>query len=152
VTTGGFVYSSPAVANGVVYTASEDAKLYALNANSGAILWTGTMGGDVVFSGATVANGVVYVGNEGDRKLYAFNANGCGASTCSPLWTAATGDLIDSSPAVSDGMLYFGSNDGSLYAYALDAGNNAAYRYRNNRQPPSYGSLHPDFRLKAVKH
>ena len=37
-TTGGAVYSSPAVANGVVYVGSEDANIYGLNAATGAEL------------------------------------------------------------------------------------------------------------------
>ena len=39
-TTGGAVESSPSVANGVVYAGSDDNNLYALNASSGALLWT----------------------------------------------------------------------------------------------------------------
>src|SRR5439155_502446 len=61
--------------------------------------------------------GVAYVGS-GDGKLYAFAAAGCGASTCAPLWTAATGGPIYSSPAVAGGTVYVGSNDDKLYAFA----------------------------------
>jgi glucose dehydrogenase len=39
-TTGGKVYSSPAVANGVVYVGSIDGNVYALNASTGALLWS----------------------------------------------------------------------------------------------------------------
>ena len=49
--------SSPAVANGVVYVASSSGKVYALNAQTGAKLWSYQTGGDVVSSPA-VANGV----------------------------------------------------------------------------------------------
>ena len=62
--------SSPAVANGVVYVGSCDNNVYALNASTGAELWsytTGTMG----VSSPAVANGVVYVGSD-DGKVYAF--------------------------------------------------------------------------------
>ena len=62
------MYSSPAVANGVVYVGSFDAKVYALNATTGATLWTATTGGDVISSPA-VANGVVYVGSDGHQVL-----------------------------------------------------------------------------------
>ncbi len=55
-----------------------------------------------------------------DGKLYAF-AVGCdsGGGTCTPLWTATTGDAINSSPAVADGVVYVGSGDGKLYAFAV---------------------------------
>jgi outer membrane protein assembly factor BamB len=74
--TGGFVYSSPAVANGVVYVGSSDKKLSAFKADGcgqvrcGA-LWTAETGGSV-YSSPAVANGVVYVGSF-DKKLYAFH-------------------------------------------------------------------------------
>lgn len=45
-------------------------------------------------------------------------------------------------------MVYVGSEDARLYAYALNAGSNAVHK-RNNTQPPSFTTLHPDFRLKA---
>ena len=44
--------------------------LNALNATTGATLWTGTAGGSVSSSPA-VANGIVYVASE-DDKIYAF--------------------------------------------------------------------------------
>ena len=68
--TGGYVLSSPAVANGVVYVGSRDYKLYALKAKTGVPLWSYATGGQVDSSPA-VANGVVYVGS-GDGKVYAF--------------------------------------------------------------------------------
>jgi outer membrane protein assembly factor BamB len=69
--TGYLVYSSPAVANGVVYVGSDDHKVYALNAKTGAKLWSYTAGTDVLPSPA-VANGVVYVVSWDDGKIYAF--------------------------------------------------------------------------------
>src|ERR1700731_2700448 len=45
---------------------------------------------------------VVLIGSM-DDKLYAFKANGCGQTICSPLWTALTGNWILSSPAVANG-------------------------------------------------
>jgi outer membrane protein assembly factor BamB len=58
----------------VVYVGSEDGKLYAFNAITGATLWTATTGA-AVDSSPAVANGVVYVGSY-DNKLYAFELNG----------------------------------------------------------------------------
>jgi outer membrane protein assembly factor BamB len=64
------VDSSAAVANGVVYVGSTDGNVYALNAKTGAKLWSGSTG-NAVFSSPAVANGVVYVGSF-DGKVYAF--------------------------------------------------------------------------------
>jgi outer membrane protein assembly factor BamB len=47
------------VANGVVYVSSD--KLYALNATTGAELWSSTTKAE---SAPTVANGVLYVGSD----------------------------------------------------------------------------------------
>ena len=68
--TGG-VDSSPAVANGVVYVGSYDHNGYALNARTGAKLWSYTTGNEIVHSSAAVANGVVYVSSN-DGNVYAF--------------------------------------------------------------------------------
>jgi len=111
-TTGFYVYSSPAVANGVIYIGSEDSKVYALKAKTGHKLWSYTAG-DLVASSPAVANGVVYVGSY-DRNLYALNAK-----TGAKLWSYATGDDGSSSPAVANGVVYVGSADGNVYA--LDA-------------------------------
>ena len=65
------VVSAPTVANGVVYVGSEDQKVYALNARTGAKLWSFNTG-NYVDSSPAVANGVVYVGSF-DKKVYAFS-------------------------------------------------------------------------------
>ncbi len=62
--------SSPGLANHVVYVGSEDGNVYALNAATGAKLWSYTTGNQV-FSSPAVANGMVYVGS-GDGNFYAF--------------------------------------------------------------------------------
>src|SRR5579862_528260 len=71
--------------------------------------WQGLMGELADFSSPAVVSGVVYIGST-DGNLYAFDANGCGNSECSALWTGFTGDAIYSSPAVADGVVYVGSN------------------------------------------
>jgi serine/threonine-protein kinase len=58
------------VANGVVYVGSVDNNVYALNAKTGAKLWSYTTANSVESSPA-VANGVVYVSSE-DNNVYAF--------------------------------------------------------------------------------
>jgi outer membrane protein assembly factor BamB len=132
--TGSFVESAPAVANGVVYVGSGIGKLYAFSAagttgcsgtpKTCTPLWTAaTTPGGSIESSPVVANGVVYVGSD-DDKLYAFSAAGttnCSGTpkTCTPLWTGATGYVIEfSSPAVANGVVYIGSADGNLYAFS----------------------------------
>ena len=46
--------------------------------------------------------------------MYALNA-----STGAKLWSYKTGDLVDTSPAVANGVVYVGSWDRKLYAFGL---------------------------------
>jgi eukaryotic-like serine/threonine-protein kinase len=102
------------VANGVVYVGS-DTNLYALNATTGAKLWSYTPAGGVISSPA-VANGVVYVGSfdKLNKNVYALNAK-----TGAKLWSYTTGGYVESSPAVSNGVVYIGSGGGKVYAFGL---------------------------------
>jgi outer membrane protein assembly factor BamB len=115
-TTSGLVHSSPSVVGGIVYVASEDEYLYALNATTGALLWSSIRTGGEIDSSPAVANGVVYVGS-GNNNLYAFDA-----TTGAVLWTAAAGGPIVSSPAVANGVVYVGSDDEYLYAINASTG------------------------------
>ena len=108
-TTGGDVWSSPAVANGTVYVGSYDNNTYALNATTGTKLWNYTTG-DNVESSPAVINGTVYVGSN-DGNVYALSA-----ATGAKVWSFTTGDYVFSSPAVVNGTVYVGSNDGNVYA------------------------------------
>ena len=109
-TVGSAIGSSPAVANGVVYVGSVDTKVYALNASTGALIWSYATG-NAVYCSPTVANGVVYIGSY-DHKIYALNA-GTGALK----WSYTTGNSVyNSAPAVANGMVYVGSYDDKIYA------------------------------------
>ncbi|HZS79488.1 MAG TPA: PQQ-binding-like beta-propeller repeat protein [Ktedonobacteraceae bacterium] len=137
--TGGSIFSSPVLFNGIVYAGSFDGHLYAFAADGcGRIncppLWMSTFLGDRLFSTPAVYNGVVYIGSY-DHRLYALSASGCGNFTCSPLWRSVpTGGQIDSSPlwvsppahdalfsspVIAKGAVYIGSLDHSLYAFHL---------------------------------
>jgi outer membrane protein assembly factor BamB len=103
--TGGGVFSSPAVAGGVLYIGAEDGHVYALNAATGAKRWSFPAGTD---SSPAVANGVVYIGS---GNMYALNA-----ATGARRWTFPAGGIDDSSPAVANGVVYIGSDNGHVYA------------------------------------
>ena len=115
-TTGGDVYSSPAVVNGVVYVGSDDKNLYAIDAATGKEKWRFATGSGVSSSPA-VSNGVVYVGST-DKNFYAIDA-----VTGKEKWRFATGYWGWSSPAVSNGVVYVGSYDNNLYAIDAVTGN-----------------------------
>ncbi|MBK7919598.1 MAG: PQQ-like beta-propeller repeat protein [Chloroflexi bacterium] len=62
-------FSSPAIADGIVYFGSWDQNLYAVNGRNGQQTWLFTTGGGV--SSPTIADGVVYVGSD-NGALYAI--------------------------------------------------------------------------------
>jgi len=109
------LYSSPVYDNGIVYIGSEDQNLYAYNSETGAKVWSASVG-DTVVSSPAVSNGTVYVGSF-DKNLYAFDA-----ATGTLKWKSATNDSIASSPTVSNGIVYVGSYDGGLYAFDATTG------------------------------
>jgi outer membrane protein assembly factor BamB len=159
--TGGGVFRAPAVADGLVYASSNDGRLYAWDAVTGASRWkveTGsssevvTVSGGLVYlgganvdfqafdaltgdlawstrlrgygAGAAVVDGVLYVGtNTGiPYKFYALDA-----ATGVPLWSRTIHDSVIAhgvldTPAVANGMVYVGAQDGNLYAMRAATG------------------------------
>ncbi len=113
---GDWVRSSPTVHNDLVFIASDDDNIYALNATTGEEIWRYTTG-DEVASSAAVAYGCVYVGSY-DRKIY------CLTETKGEfLWSFQTGGAIFSSPCVTENKVVFGSNDHKLYCLETTTGN-----------------------------
>jgi outer membrane protein assembly factor BamB len=137
--TNGAIYSSPAVAGGVVYIGSADGNLYAVEAAGGKLRWKFDAHGRVSSSPAVV-DGVVYVVSL-DGNLYAVDA-----ATGKQCWAFATEgehrftrpgnlgafpptevvpdpwDFFLSSPTVVGGAVYFGSGDGHVYAVDAKTG------------------------------
>jgi len=120
----GKVYT-PAAKNGIVYAASFDNNIYALD-YAGNLKWQSNIGSSMA-SPPIVYNNNLYGGS--DRDIYAiYIING------SEKWRYATNGLIESSPAVSQGIVFAGSNDHNIYA--LDAVNkNLRWKY------PAGGSI-----------
>ena len=131
--TGDRVVSSPVWHDEVLYFGSDDGNVYAVDAATGRQLWKRGTGGPVPATPA-VADGRVFVGSY-DGKFYALDAR-----TGAALWKFLTGgerrfeakglhgmqpsnqtlsdpfDVFLSSPVAAQGMVYFGSGDGHLYA------------------------------------
>lgn len=88
------MFSSPAVANGVVYVGSSSNKLHAFDAAGSANcsgspttcapLWSSAATGGIVFSSPAVANAMVHVGSVGG-KLHAFKLSL--AAVLAALWS-----------------------------------------------------------------
>ncbi len=119
-----YIVSSPAVAGGKVFTGGDDGYVYCLDARTGEFLWKTFVNGDVEYtygslvlkSSPAVVGGIVYVGSL-DGYFYALDAD-----TGNIVWSYNTNGYILSSPAVSDGAVYFTSEiPGTGMLYKLDA-------------------------------
>lgn len=115
--------SSPTVLAQTVYVGSGDHRIYALDAQSGALRWKFETG-NVVHASPAVAAGVLYIGSW-DRNLYALDA-----TTGALIWKFQTGDDTDiynqvgiaSSAAVAGDTVFFGCRDGHFYAVDAKTG------------------------------
>lgn len=103
--TGAPVFSSPIVHNGVVYIASTNGILTALDARSGHVLWK-FQSGSQFYSTPSISNGILYIGAL-NGQVYAIDAVSGQERWHSPVDSA--GAKIWSSPAVAGGLVIVGA-------------------------------------------
>jgi len=106
-------YSTPALVGGVLYFGAGK-HVYAVNEKDGAIKWQypadGTAATGEFNCPPAVADGKVFIGSE-DKNLSVFDA-----SSGALLWTVPTQGAVESSPTIDNGTVFFGCNDGNIYA------------------------------------
>ncbi len=102
------VYSSPAVADGIVVVGARDRKVHALDLATGKPKWEFTTRGDVDSSPA-ISGGRVFVGSR-DKKLYILDLK---TGQLAGEFTA--GRAITASPAIGEGVVVVGDTAGNLY-------------------------------------
>ncbi|MCE5272844.1 PQQ-binding-like beta-propeller repeat protein [bacterium] len=136
---GGRFFSSPVLSGGVLFAGCDDSCLYAVEAASGRGVWKFRSLAPVRSTPAVSEGVVCFTG--GDGSFYALRA-----SDGDTFWEFATRgenhyssgglfglagrdtvltdpwDFFDSSPAIWQGKVYFGSGDGSLYCLELATG------------------------------
>src|SRR5262249_47414718 len=124
-TTGGDVSATPAVANGIVYFPDFAGNFYAVNAQSGALVWkhqvadwTG-VGGDYARNDPAVYGGMVILGNQAGNNAFWNGSNFVGSGAIVMAVDANTGALkwktlveafptamVTSSPVINNGVAY----------------------------------------------
>lgn len=122
--TSGPIRSTPAVANGMLYFGSGDGRIYALNASTGAEIWSSDAGSPV-HSSPAVSGGQVYVASRAGVLLALDARSGKEQwqfrmkADLPYLWEF---DYWQSSPTVVGSTIYVGSGDGSVNAVDRSSG------------------------------
>lgn len=110
--TGGEVYSSPAIADGIIYVASKSGFLHAIDAGSGTEIWRVTVSNYVTRSSPAVVDGTVYIGGG-----FAFLA--IDAKTGQERWRVPVQYSGQATPTVAGGIVVVSSQEG--YVFGIDA-------------------------------
>lgn len=107
--------SAPVIGAGgaTLYVGTDAGTLYALDADTGDVRWTASLGSAA--STPALAGGRLYV-QTADGALYALPAGGCGAPTCAPTWEAPAGGGT-TQPAVAGGVVVTTSSEGLVQAF-----------------------------------
>lgn len=109
-TTGDEILSSPAYVNKTIVFGSTDGNVYCLNKSEGDLVWKVDLN-DRIISSPTV--------DEHDNNV--FIGSDEGNMTCLDVrdgtvkWSHSTGDKVQSTAAIKDNLVAFGSNNGYLY-------------------------------------
>jgi len=104
------VVSTPIADGNLIYLATSNDTLYAIDTGSGATKWAfGTKG--PIYSSPTIYNGYIYFGGS-DGYVYCLDK-----TTGYPRWVynAGTGKQFNSSPCIGDPYLYIGCTDSNMY-------------------------------------
>ena len=108
--TGNPISTSPAVANGTVYVTSGDGSLYAIDAQTGKKRWTWEYGGFLLGSPVVIGDAVIATSSLG--ALHVLDAIS-GRHRLSYSLNAS----VQSSPAVHEGKLFIGTDNGKVLAW-----------------------------------
>ncbi|MFA4955851.1 MAG: PQQ-binding-like beta-propeller repeat protein [Candidatus Methanoperedens sp.] len=111
--TNSFVESVPAVSNGIIYFGANDKRFYAIDAKDGTLKWMNNIALDGYTASAAVVDNTVYAIPK-DGSVYAFDI-----SNGDIIWSTLVGKIAESSPAIGEGVIAFGTDGGEIIA--LDA-------------------------------
>ena len=144
------VYSSPTIGkDGTIYIGSWDYKLYAINPD-GSVKWIHSTHGYVGYSDPVIANdGTIYIKHFWNSwlahgssfyELDAINPDGSQKLEISLHNDFSLDDVSFASPAVSsDGTIYLGASDRTLYAINSDGSKKWEYNTGDRSYKPSIG-------------
>ncbi|MEX1253960.1 MAG: PQQ-binding-like beta-propeller repeat protein [Dehalococcoidia bacterium] len=110
------LYGTPAITDDAIYVPGYDGTLYALDHETGEVLWLFETDGPII-GGVIADEAGIYFGSS-DGHVYALNPGG------SEMWAKPfeTGGAVQSTPALDGDMLYVTSLDSKLYALDASSG------------------------------
>ncbi|WP_439026778.1 outer membrane protein assembly factor BamB family protein [Haloarchaeobius sp. DT45] len=145
--TGTFVPCAPAVVDGVVYTAHSDGAVLALDAETGEEVWTHETNHNLWTRALTVHEGSVYVGTAGTMPAVVSGETdeskaglvvALDADSGEKQWEFGASDWF-TGPAVGDGLVFAGNEEGRFYALDAETGAEAwSWRGGGFQAPPAY--------------
>jgi outer membrane protein assembly factor BamB len=112
----GLIEFQPVLANGVLYYVNNGATAFAVNAKTGRMYWSHDVG-SLVASSPAWSGGRVYITTLSPGAIVALDAK-----TGKAVWRRSLPSRSESSPIVVRGVVYFGSEDGTVYAYRASDG------------------------------
>jgi len=121
----GIPYSLPLFADGKVFVGDNSGNVYAIGAANGGLIWKKYLeGAAVIHSSPAYDDGIIFIGTEDSigasskpSHLYALDAE-----TGEVIWKFAIDvvggklNLVHSTPAILDDIVYFGAENGYFYA------------------------------------
>ncbi len=122
--TGGPVYSSPTPYYSYVFFGSDDGHLHAVNIATGRAIWKVNSHGPIRSSPLVTDKAIIFGTEEG----YIFSID----TKSKTNWQFQARRSVISSPALSEGMIFAGSMDNTVYALDENSGW-AVWRARTNR-------------------
>ena len=144
--TGGPLYASPVIANGILYIGSTDGKLYALDAKQWGIKWVFDAGDAIRYSAAVFGNRVYFSAR--NNKVYALDAK-----TGEKLWEFKSKNWMDAPPIVADNKVYVGAFRSTIYVLNARTGTLESRRdKRIHIQGIEYGCANGVFRPVSPEH
>jgi outer membrane protein assembly factor BamB len=106
------LWSAPALIGQTLYHTSIDNQIYAINSNTGEVLWQEDLGGTMLAAPTVGEDGLLYIGSF-NREVIAYDP-----ARRARVWTFETTESVWSSPVIVDGVVYATDLEG--FAYALD--------------------------------
>ncbi|WP_149912767.1 outer membrane protein assembly factor BamB family protein [Sphingobacterium cavernae] len=114
--TGGKIYSTPAVANGIVMVGSSDNFIYAVNSKTGKEIWK-VQADHAVLGSPNIYKGKVYIGaSDGIFRCIDLKSG-------KVVWTYdQVKNYVSTLPTIADGKVIFGSWGNGFYALDVNTG------------------------------